>query len=184
MADIIQFPLATLPGRLPTDFDHQLDRVNALVMEAFGLATRDELLVAARNMGLAADDGKIVLDGEIDNARVIEWTAFHIRRHGKSLAQILLERMPITADTRDRAILSALATSAWSIYRIEAIRPWVGAVVVDIWRQTRQVIYSRTFQNGLEVGDAIMVRRVAVGDLATMTALVSAVHEPFLEGLL
>ena len=183
MTNLIPFPLQTLPDQLPAGFDHQIDRVNALIMEAFGLATREEILVAARTMGLAADDGSVISDGETDNARVIEWTAFHIRRHGKSLIQTLLERMPITADTTDRAILSALATSAWGIYRMEAIRPRVGAIVVDIWRQNRQVIFSRTFQDALKVGDAVMVRRVAVGDLATMTALVSKMHEPFLEGL-
>ncbi len=149
MTDLIQCPLPALPDRLPTGFDHQIDRVNALTMEAFGLATRDEILGAARTMGLVAGDSTIISNDETDNARVVEWTAFHTRRHGKSLVQVLLERMTSATDERDRAILSALATSAWNMYRIEAIRSQVGAVVVDLWRQTRQVIFSRTFQNGL-----------------------------------
>ncbi|MBA3709865.1 MAG: SEC-C domain-containing protein [Planctomycetes bacterium] len=183
MTNLIQFPLPTLPDRLPAGFDHQIDRVNALTMAAFRLATRDEIMAAARAMGLAAGDGTIISKSETDNARVIEWTAFRVRRDGKTLIQVLLERMPDGMDIVDRAILSALATAVWSIYRIEEIRPRVGAVVVDLWRPIRQVIYSRTFQDGLQAGDAVMARRVAIGDLATMTALVSKIHEPFLDGL-
>ena len=183
MTNLIPFPVQILPSQLPEGFDHQVVRIRDLIMDAFELATRDEILAVAKIMGLATADGTIISDDEIDNARIIEFTAFHVRHDEKILVQILLDQMPIAADPLDRAILSALATSAWSIYRIQAIQPQVAAVVVDHWEKTRQVIYSRTFQDGMKVGDAFMARRVAVGDLATMTALVSRIPEPFLEGL-
>ncbi len=183
MTKIIPFPAPGLPQRLPAGFDHQLDRVNALVMEAFGLATREEILSAARIMGLMAPNGTIISNDETDNARIVEWSAFHTRRQGKALIQVLLERLPTTANPEDRTILTVLATSALGIYRIEAIQPQVGAIVTDVWNKTRQVIYSRTFQNGLEIGNLLMARWVVVGDLATMTALVSRVPDEFLEGM-
>lgn len=183
MTNLISSSVQTLPSKLPEGFDHQVDRIRDLTMDAFNLATNDEVIAVAKILGLATADGTIIADNEIDQSRIIECTAFHVPRHGKSLVQILLGHMPITADPLDRAILTALATSAWSIYRIQAIQPQVAAVLEDHWEKTSQVTYSRTFNDGLKVGGAIMARRVAVGDLATMTALISRINEPFLEGL-
>lgn len=183
MTDLNSFSEPTLPSSLPTGFDHQVDRIRDLVMEAFGLASRDEILSVAKILGMAAAGGTIFANGEADNARMIEWSAFHVRRHDQSLIQILLQQMPSTANKRDRAILCALATSTWDIYRVEAIQPNVGAVVVDYWGKTRQVIYSRSFQNQVKVGEALMGRRIVVGDLATMTAVISRIPEPILDRL-
>ena len=183
MTNLNSFSEPTLPSSLPAGFDHQVDRIRDLVMEAFRLASGDEVLAVAKILGMAGADGTIFANGEFDNARMIEWTAFHVRRQGQSLIQILLQQMPTTADKRDRAILSVLATSSWDIYRIEAIQPQVGAVVVNHWGKTRQVIYSRSFQNQMKVGDALMARRIVVGDLATMTALISRISEPSLDCL-
>lgn len=175
--------MTSLPGALPPGFDRQLDRVNALVMDAFRLANREEILSAGRAMGLANSDGTIISTCDGDNARVIEWTAFHIRRNGKALIQILGKKNADSADSIDRDIFAALVNSAWGIYRVEDTRFRVGAVVTDLWRQQRRVVHSRAIQDSLQPGDSFMARLIATGSTTTVTALVSPVSAQLLEGL-
>ena len=101
-----------LPDCLPAGFDHQIDRSRVLSLDAFKLATRQEMLSAGSTMDITTSIGAFVIASEHDQNRLVEWTVFHVRREGKSLIQILLDRLPANADATDRAILMVMAGSS------------------------------------------------------------------------
>ncbi len=175
--------MITIPDIMPAGFDHQLDRTRILSMDAFKLATPQELTATGMAMGICASDGKIVISTEHDQNRLIEWTIFHVRREGKPLIKILLEGMPPNTDATERAILTAMADSAWGLYRIESLRSGVGAVMTDLWRGTTHLVYSRLIHQSTRPGDSIMARLFVAGEITTMAVLISMMPTGFMDGL-
>ena len=175
--------MITLPDRLPSGFDHQLNRACALTMDAFKLSTREEMLSAGSTMGITTSDGTFVITSEHDQDRLVEWTVFHIRRGGKPLIQILLDRMPANADTTDRAILTAMASSSWGLYRIDDSRSGIGVVVTDLWRGTVHRISSRVLHQSARLGDHLVARLFTVEEITTMAVLISKLPNEFIAGL-
>lgn len=175
--------MISIPDIMPSGFDHQLDRTRILSMDAFKLATPQEFTAAGMAMGISTSDGKIVIDNEHDQNRLIEWTVFHIRREGKPLIKILLDGMPPNTDATERAILTAMADSAWGLYRIESQRSGVGAVVTDLWRQTTHLVYSRLLHESARPGDCLVARLFVVEKITTMAVLIAMMSKGFMDGL-
>ena len=71
MTNLISFPVQTLPSQLPDGFDHQVDRIRDLTMDAFELATRDEILAVAKIMGLAIRCDQLVRSGAVPDATAL-----------------------------------------------------------------------------------------------------------------